>query len=123
MTKKVLNVGQCNPDHAAISRFLERHFEVSIDRTHDITDTFEQIRSQNYDLVLINRKLDIDYTEGTEILRTIKNDEALKNIPVMIISNFADSQEAAVAEGAIYGFGKNEYDQPEVIERLRPILG
>ncbi|VAX41795.1 similar to response regulator [hydrothermal vent metagenome] len=123
MTKKVLNVGQCNPDHSSICNFLEQHFDVTIDRTHQADDTLEQLRATSYDLVLINRKLDIDYTEGTEILRIIKSDAELQKIPVMIISNFAEAQEAAVTEGATYGFGKNEYNEPDVVERLKKVLG
>ena len=122
MSKRVLNVGQCDPDHASISSFLTRHFNVEIGRTHKLDDTLEELQKQDYDLVLINRKLDIDYTDGTLILDTLKEHADYKDIPVMIVSNFADAQEAAVDQGATYGFGKAEYDQPEVVERLEKLL-
>lgn len=122
MSYKVLNVGQCDPDHGSISRFLQGHFDVAIDRSKLPADTLEKLRSEKYDLVLINRKLDEDYSEGMDILKTMQADEELKSIPVMIVSNFAESQEEAVAAGAQYGFGKDEYDQPQAIERLKPFL-
>ena len=122
MPKRVLNVGQCVPDNGSITRFLQKHFDVAVDTAETGRDTFDRLRQQPYDLVLINRKLDIDYSDGMEILRRLKQDESLKSVPVMLVSNYADAQEQAVAAGAEYGFGKSEYNAPEVVERLRPFL-
>jgi len=122
MSKRVLNVGQCNPDHASISSFLARHFDVAVARTHQLDDTMAELGNQAYDLVLINRKLDIDYTEGALILDAIKQHADYQSIPVMIVSNHANAQAAAVEQGAEYGFGKAEYDQPEVVARLKKLL-
>jgi hypothetical protein len=41
----------------------------------------------------------------------------------MIITNYADHQDAAVALGAERGFGKLQYGEPETLERLTPFLG
>ena len=123
MPKRVLDVGQCNPDHASLSRFLTSHFDVEVDRAHKLDDTLSKLRTQNYDLVMINRKLDIDHSEGMEILRTIKSDDVLKTTPVVLISNFPDAQDAAVKEGAMPGFGKAELGSPKTKERVTAILG
>ncbi len=40
----------------------------------------------------------------------------------MLLSNFPQYQEAAVAAGAEPGFGKAELDRPETLERLRRFL-
>jgi CheY-like chemotaxis protein len=121
--KRVLNVGHCNPDHASLSRFLTSHFEVEVDRAHHLDDTLSKLRDQKYDLVMINRKLDVDHSEGMEILRTIKSDDDLKTTPVVLISNYADAQDAAVAAGAEPGFGKAELGSPKTKERVTAILG
>jgi hypothetical protein len=42
---------------------------------------------------------------------------------VMLITNHAEHQDAAMAIGAVRGFGKLEYGKPETLERLQPILG
>ncbi len=122
MTKRVLDVGQCNPDHSSIRRMLERSFPVQVVRTHELLDTLQALREQAYDLILINRKLDIDYSDGMEILHELKADPKLSQTPVMLITNFPEHQAAAVAAGAVPGFGKNELDQPQTLEKLKKYL-
>ena len=109
-------------DHSAIGRFLNDHFDAEVDRSDLATETLEAVRSNTYDLVLINRKLDADHSDGLDILKTLKADAKLRDIPVMLVSNYDDAQQSAVAEGAILGFGKSEYGSAEVIERLKEIL-
>jgi CheY-like chemotaxis protein len=123
MSKRVLDVGNCGPDFGSMSRFLTKNFDVTVDQAHGAEDTLEELRSGDYALVLINRKLDQDYSDGTEILKAIKADAELAATPVMIITNHAEHQDAAVALGAERGFGKLEYGNPETLERLKPFLG
>ncbi len=122
MTKRVLSVGQCVPDHGSISRFLRSTFDVAIDKADSAVDALDALQKQKYDLVLINRKLDADYSDGTEILRLIKSDAELAATPVMIVSNYKEHQENAVALGAAFGFGKNELGASDVVARLEPYL-
>ncbi len=121
--KRVLDVGQCGPDHAAIRRYLTNHFDVDIVQTHGLSDTLAELRTGNFDLVLINRKLDADYTDGIEILREIKSAAGIAHVPVMLVTNYADHQDAAVAAGAHRGFGKLEFDDPATKEKLAAVLG
>ena len=123
MPKRVLDVGQCNPDHMSLSRFLTSHFDVKVDRAHRLDDTLSKLRDQSYDLVLINRKLDADHSEGIDVLKTIKSDEDLKTTPVLLVSNYPDAQAAAIAAGAEPGFGKAELGSPTTVERVTTILG
>ncbi len=122
MTKRVLDVGQCNPDHSAIRWLLERSFQAHVVRTHELLDTLQALREQAYDLILINRKLDIDYSDGMEILRELKANPELSQIPVMLVTNFPEYQAAAVAAGAVPGFGKDELNQPQTVEKLKKYL-
>ena len=122
MPKRVLNVGQCVPDHGSITRFLQSTFHVDIDKVDTAADTLDHLKKHPYDLVLINRKLDIDYSDGTEILRLIKADPALASVPVMIVTNYKEHQENAVTLGAVYGFGKDELGSSDAIARLEPYL-
>lgn len=120
--KRVLDVGNCGPDHAALAAFLSKHFEVEIDRAKLPVDTLQKLRGGEYDLVLVNRKLDEDYSDGLEIIKQMKADPELRDTPVMLVTNLAEHQQAAVAEGALRGFGKLEYENPESVERVREVL-
>ncbi|TWT99237.1 chemotaxis regulatory protein CheY [Botrimarina colliarenosi] len=122
--KKVLSVGQCGPDHAGIVAFLSRHFpDVVVDTAKLPAETMEKLAAGSYDLVLVNRKLDEDYSDGLAIIKAIKADPKRGTTPVMLVTNYAEHQDAAVSAGALYGFGKLEYGEPEVIERVREVLG
>jgi CheY-like chemotaxis protein len=123
VTKKVLDVGNCAPDFGAISRFLTANFDCQVDQTDKLNDTQAKLRAGDYALVLINRKLDCDYTDGIEILKALKTDDELRSVPVMLVTNLAEHQDAAVAAGAERGFGKLEYEQAETLQRLTAVLG
>ena len=122
MPRRVLSVGQCGADHYGITRLLQQHFDVEVVAADREADALRQMRAAGFDLVLINRKLDIDGSDGLRIIRAMKAEPALARIPVMLVSNFAEAQQQAVAEGAEYGFGKAEYHSPEVCERLASFL-
>jgi len=122
MAKRVLDVGQCGPDHSAIRRYLTEQFDVEIVQTDVLTDTLAALRKAPFDLVLINRKLDFDYTDGLDILNAIKSDPALASVPVMLVTNYAEHQQASVAAGGEYGFGKLEFQKPETRQRLAKFL-
>lgn len=123
MPKRVLDVGQCNPDHSTITSYLKKHFDCEVIRTHGPDDTLEELKSRPFDLVLINRKLDADYSDGLDVIRMIKADPAISSVPVMLVTNYPEHQAAAIAEGAILGFGKLEYQKPETREKLAAVLG
>lgn len=120
--RTVLDVGNCGPDFASVQRMLTSHFDVEVLQTNGMDDTLELLARRTVDLVLINRKLDQDYSDGTEILRRIKADPAFSRLPVMIITNYAEHQDAAVALGAERGFGKLELQTPATREKLSRYL-
>jgi DNA-binding NarL/FixJ family response regulator len=122
VSKRILDVGQCGPDHATIRHYLTNNFDVEVIQTHGLLDTLSELRANEYHLVLINRKLDADYSDGIEILRAIKADREVAQVPVMIVTNHPEYQEAAVAAGAHRGFGKLEYANPETKEKLAAVL-
>ena len=100
MTKRVLDVGNCGPDFASINGFLSTQFDCQVDQAHGPQDALDLLRQHDYALVLVNRKLDQDYSDGIEIIKAIKDDADLQSVPVMLITNYAEHQDAAVAIGA-----------------------
>ncbi len=121
--KQILDVGNCGPDHRAIRSMLETRFApVQVLQAHNAQDTLNKLAESQIDLVLINRKLDQDYSDGVEILKLIRGEPAYAKLPVMLVSNFAEHQEAAVELGATYGFGKLELDEPATHSRIAAAL-
>lgn len=122
MAKRVLDVGQCGPDHAAISRLLRNGFGVEVDRAEGTEDSLSALAARDYALVLVNRKLDRDYSDGIEVLRSIRRRSEFDAIPVMLVSNFPEAHASAVAEGAVPGFGKDHLGDGATLSLLEPYL-
>ena len=122
MTKKVIDVGQCNLDNGNIGRLLKGTFGAEVLRAHSHDEALAMAAEHQPALVLINRLYDADGSEGMETVRAIKADEAMSGIPVMIVSNFADAQTAAVEAGAVHGFGKSALNDPATVTLLGEFL-
>ena len=122
MQHRILNVGQCGPDHATISSYLNANFDCKVDIAHGPEDTLAALKEGEYHLVLVNRKLDRDSSDGIEVIRQLKANAATANVPVMLVTNYPEHQEAAIAAGAVRGFGKLEFGKAETLERLRGVL-
>jgi CheY-like chemotaxis protein len=120
--KRVLDVGQCSPDHWSIKHLLEGELGAEVVQAHLVPEALAQLRQGDFALVLVNRKFDADYSDGLELIRKIKSDPALADTPVMLVSNYPDSQAEAVAAGAEPGFGKAELRAPATRQRLAAVL-
>jgi len=83
----------------------------------------EQALEQGVDLILFNRELDYGFepATGVEMIRALKS--RYPHVRMMLISNYADAQAAAVAAGAVPGFGKREIGSARVRQVLRDAMG
>ena len=122
MTKRVLSVGQCGPDAATLRSYVERNFDAQVLEADDLPATLAALAAAPVALVLVNRHLDFDYSEGLAVIRRIKADPQHGAIPCMLVSNYPDSQQAAIAAGCAPGFGKLEYVRPETRAKLAEFL-
>jgi CheY-like chemotaxis protein len=120
--KRVLDVGQCSPDHWSIKHLVEGEFGAQVVQAHHLEDALDILRSGVIDLVLVNRKLDADYSDGLEVIRQIKADPQIAATPVMLVSNYPEAQAEAVAAGAKPGFGKAEIRAAATREKLSAAL-
>ncbi|MBI1249536.1 response regulator [bacterium] len=123
MPKQVLDVGNCGYDHNSVKSLIEGNFDAKVAQAHGYSDTLKKLREHSFDLVVINRKLDDDYSCGIELLKQIKADDQLRRIPVMLLSNHEDAQAAAEAAGAVPGFGKRALGAETTLQKLEPFLG
>ncbi|MGN6133273.1 MAG: response regulator [Aureliella sp.] len=119
---RVLDVGNCGHDHGQISHMLRRDFGALCVAVDTAEQTLERLSSERFDLVLINRKLDHDYSDGIEIVKRIKQTPELADLPVMLVTNYPEHQEEAVAAGALPGFGKQQLQSPVTRQRLADVF-
>lgn len=118
--KKVLSVGQCDFDHGNISARLKSLFGATLVPVDDAPGALAQLARERFDLVLVNRVFDADGGSGLDLIRELNQSQ---HPPRMLVSNFADAQDQAVALGAVRGFGKADLPGPALAEVLKPYLG
>ena len=123
MTKRVLDIGNCRPDHRAIAALIEANFDATVSQAHQWEDAAAHLRAEPFDLVLVNRRLDSDYSDGLALIERLKQDPQLSTLPVMMITNLAEHQQKAVQAGAVHGFGKQSLQAPATLEKLKAFLG
>ena len=119
---RVLDVGNCDPDHGSILRLLTENFAVEVDRVMFVPEALSALKSRPYALVLVNRQIFADGSPGLPLVTAMQQDPTLRATPVMVVSNFADAQAAAVAAGARPGFGKAALQPAETRSRLAEFL-
>ncbi len=123
MTKKVLLVGHCGPDSSYLRMSIKRAVgDVDILMADDSGELSQQLQKNNVDLILFNRELGygFDTDQGVDVIRTLRS--AKSNVKMMLVSNYPDAQQAAVAAGALPGFGKRELGSARVTELLKGAL-
>ncbi len=120
MSNRVLSIGQCAADHAAISRVLADQFQAAVIPVDNEEQAALELRRAPVSLVLVNRVFDQDGRSGLEFIRRWKDKEP--HIPIMLVSNYEDAQKEARQAGAVPGFGKAALGQPAMLERVRAHL-
>ena len=123
MPKTVVDCGNCGPDYNAIRQMVQSNFEAVVLQTHSLEDTLELLAQRSVDLVTVNRKLDRDYSDGMDVIRGIKADPRFSLVPIMLVTNYDEYQEAAAKVGAVRGFGKLSVRDPATVGLLQPYLG
>jgi two-component system chemotaxis response regulator CheY len=90
---------------------------------HSADEALDRLRREKFDLVLVNRVFDANGSAGLDLIHAVKADDQLRDVPVMLVSNYASAQAEATAAGAAPGFGKAALGGAALRERLEPFLG
>jgi DNA-binding response OmpR family regulator len=118
---RVLSVGQCGVDDAAIGSLLRRWFGAEIFPADAAGEALAALRKDSFDLVLVNRVFD-QGGSGLELISSLKSDVSLSEVPVMLVSDLPEAQRQAEELGALPGFGKAALGSPEVRGRIAAAL-
>lgn len=112
-------------DEYFISDLYKRQLELAslaVDTFATGGDGLEAIKANNYELLLLDMMLpDMD---GLEILRTVRSDEKVKSLPVMILTNL--SQESVISQakalGVIDYIVKSQITPDQIVQRVLQVL-
>ncbi len=109
---RVLSVGQCGFDTGQISRGLATRYGLEVVSADTHSEAVERVSAGDIRIVLVNRVGDVDGAPGLALIRALKSNPKTADLPVMLVSNYADAQTEAIAAGALPGFGKADLGGP-----------
>ena len=122
MPKKILLVEDEEIIFSLLQKKLtEQGYEVFVAK--DGEEGLKEIREQKPDLVLLDIVMPVK--TGFEVMEEMQDDDNLKDIPVIVISNSGEPVELDRAKdlGARDWLIKTEFDPKEVIEKVKKQIG
>jgi hypothetical protein len=119
MSKRIALVGHCGPDSSYLRMAIKNAVKDATIVAADDDGELQQVIGEGVDLILFNRELGYGFTDGlgVDYIRRLRG--ARPALKMMLVSNYGDAQTAAVAAGALPGFGKRELGTKRVVELLR----
>jgi hypothetical protein len=122
MAKKIALIGHCGPDSSYLRMLVNQASKGAQVLMADDDGELKSVLEQGPDLLLFNRELGygFDANLGVDVIKRLKAHDP--NLKMMLVSNYPDAQAAAVANGALPGFGKREIGSPRVVELIKGAL-
>lgn len=120
-TVAIALVGHCTPDSYVLNNIL-RQVEPGLQGQRINSDAALAQAITQFDLFLVNRALDGEFSSetGIELIESLAKQSP--HAVFLLISNFPEAQQAAVAAGALPGFGKSELGSSSTRQRLTAAL-
>jgi CheY-like chemotaxis protein len=122
MSSTIILAGHCGPDSSYLRMTLSKAVKSArIISADDDAELMQALRG-GADLLLLNREMPYGFmdTQGVNMIPPLK--QAYPKLKIMLISNYSEAQEAAVAAGGLPGFGKREMGSARVTQLLRDAL-
>jgi len=117
----ILLVGHCLPDSMALARAVARSAPgARVKRVN--SERALQRRLPDAALALVNRALDGRFLDADGVALIARLTARGAGPALMLVSDYAEAQERAVAAGAAPGFGKRELGDARTANRLRAAL-
>ena len=123
MKNKILVV----EDDFLLVRLYKRAFELEgyeVETAYGGEEALEKLKSleKKPDLILLD--IVMPRINGLDLLREIKKDPAIKNIPVVVFTNISEKKEEdeAMSLGASMYLLKGELDIKDVLQKICPLI-
>ena len=112
-------------DDPILSRMYEQAFTFErheVDVAHDGKEGLEKIAKNPPTVILLDVMMPV--MNGFETLEKLKADPTTKNIPVIMLTNLSEQNDAemALAHGAVKYIIKGNYNPKQVVEMVKEIL-
>jgi CheY-like chemotaxis protein len=114
-------------DDPLMSRMYERAFRLGgheLTITADGEEAFASLQKMETKPQLIMLDVMMPKMSGFDVLRKIKEDDKLKGIPVILLTNLAGVQDAekGLELGAVLYLVKSQYNPKQVVEKVEEII-
>ncbi len=120
--QKIALVGHCGPDSSFLRIAVRKAAPEAQVLSADDDASLASLLDSGVDLLLFNRLLESGFadTEGVAYIKKVR--QSHPDVRLMLVSNYPEAQAAAVAEGALFGFGKREIGSEKVTRLIREAL-
>ena len=113
-------------DDPLMSRMYERAFTLAgyqLKIAFDGEEAISVLKTMDPKPTLVLLDIMMPKKSGFDVLRALKEDEKLKNIPVILLTNLAGQQDAekGLQLGAVLYLVKSQYSPKQVVEKVKEI--
>jgi DNA-binding response OmpR family regulator len=114
-------------DDPLLVRMYEKAFGLlgyDIELAFNGEDGFKKIKEAKEKPTVILSDVMMPKMNGLEMLKKIKGDDELKNIPLVLLTNLAEEKDAiaGLTLGAIAYLVKSQYSPKEIVEKLKEVV-
>lgn len=118
--KKILIIDDAEVNQLLLSRILG---DYELLNAYNGGEAFERLQENKGSLDLIILDLVLPDTNGLEVLKFIKGDDELKEIPVIVMSAQVQMEQTSMEMGAVEFWKKPFWNAQEVQNRVAKVLG
>ncbi len=120
---KVILVGHCEHDSGKIVDSLLRAGFKEFKSADSVDEAVGFLGKEDISLFVGNRVIGSDEKGGIALVDKVKGCDEGKDIPIMILSGFEETQKEAVEHGAVQGVGKAVIASDETINEFKKYVG
>ena len=99
---------------------VTNNFDAVVDHADQASDALSLLGENEYAFAVVNRLLDCDGSSGMDVVKQVQT--AHPTLPVMLVTNYEQHQQAAVAAGCEPGYGKNDLFSPTTVQLFEKYL-
>ena len=114
-------------DDPLMSRMYEKAFRMSgyeLEMALDGEEALSKLEKMEHPPTVILLDVMMPKVNGFDVLRKVKENEKLKKIPVIMLTNLAGENDAekALGLGAVLYLVKSQYDPKEIVNKVKEII-